>query len=441
MSSFSATKPRLISLESTSASPGGLRLNVSWAFAGNVVNAACQWGVLALFAKTLPTAAVGQFVFALALTSPIFVLSNLRLRNLLAAGVESPGGVPDFLRARLLSTAAALALAILAAVAFAPTNTDVLIVGLIAVAKSFDAVSDIAHGFFQRSLELRRSALGLMLNGASSLVLVLVTLTLFKSVTSAVAAYALGSLIATLLWDVPNASRMASLAGEPALRLALRPAGISNALQLLRVAAPLGLSTALGSFQASLPRFAVAAALGPSALAVFGARAYVNVPTAMVVNAIGQAALPALADEFRGSRDRYWRLVARLTAVGLLIGATLIGTMTLFGTSIISVAYTAEYARYNTVLMLIVAASSISSTYILLATATTARGSYSIQFWISVASTAILGLLVMPSVRSFGLSGAAGALVAVASFEAIAYGLLTMRSARRLSPTPCLVRP
>ena len=61
-----------------------MRVNTSWAFAGNAVYAGGQWAVLVLLVNALSPAEVGRYAYALAVTSPIFVLASVRLRHVLA---------------------------------------------------------------------------------------------------------------------------------------------------------------------------------------------------------------------------------------------------------------------------------------------------------------------------------------------------------------------
>ena len=57
-----------------------LRLNASWTFGGNLVYAACQWGMLVALAKFGSPELVGRFALALAVTAPVYMLTNLQLR-------------------------------------------------------------------------------------------------------------------------------------------------------------------------------------------------------------------------------------------------------------------------------------------------------------------------------------------------------------------------
>ena len=96
----------------SAAGRAAMRRNTAWAFAGNSVYAGCQWVVFVLLVKTLKVEEAGAFAYATAVTGPIFVLANVRLRILLATGIESPGGFSDYLNARLLTTAAAVSMSL-----------------------------------------------------------------------------------------------------------------------------------------------------------------------------------------------------------------------------------------------------------------------------------------------------------------------------------------
>src|SRR5579871_2426223 len=65
-----------------------LRSNFSWMLAGNGIYAACQWGVLALFARLATPAVVGQYVLATAVTAPILAFFMLQIRMVQATDVR-----------------------------------------------------------------------------------------------------------------------------------------------------------------------------------------------------------------------------------------------------------------------------------------------------------------------------------------------------------------
>src|SRR5258708_7779966 len=58
-----------------------LRVNFLWTLSGNVVYAACQWGMVVVLAKLGTPQLVGEFALALAITAPIVIGAGLSLRS------------------------------------------------------------------------------------------------------------------------------------------------------------------------------------------------------------------------------------------------------------------------------------------------------------------------------------------------------------------------
>jgi O-antigen/teichoic acid export membrane protein len=409
-----------------------MRVNTSWAFVGNAIYAACQWAVLILLVNALPAADVGQFAYGLAITGPVFVFANVRLRDVLATGVHSPGDFHDYLTARLLTTAAAIAVSIAAGALLAPGG-PAAIVTLVACAKGCDAVSEISHGLFQRELDMRTAAIGLMLNGCVSVLLVAFVLFAGQPLAVAAAAYAAGSLFALAAWDLPQAARRLKRIG-----IVARPS-VDAARALVARALPLGMSSAIGSVQSNLPRYVVAATLGPGALAVFAALSYIPLIGHTAVNAAVQSALPLLAREAQGPLASYQRRLVGLVAASAGVGTFALLAMVLFGRSLLGLIYGDDYAAHVSVLLWLMVATVVTFTSVFLGAGITARGRFKTQLAITTTSLAVVAGSIWPLVRLYGLSGAAVSLLVAAIVELAAYATLTVRDFRTADKAPALV--
>src|ERR1039458_2184341 len=66
-----------------------LRTNFLWNATGNAVFALCQWGIVIVFAKLGSATLVGQLVYGLALTAPLFVVAGLQLRSIQATDADN----------------------------------------------------------------------------------------------------------------------------------------------------------------------------------------------------------------------------------------------------------------------------------------------------------------------------------------------------------------
>ena len=66
-----------------------LTWNFSWTIAGDVIYAACQWGMLIVLAKLGSPEMVGQFALGLAVTAPVIIFANLALRQIQSTDVRN----------------------------------------------------------------------------------------------------------------------------------------------------------------------------------------------------------------------------------------------------------------------------------------------------------------------------------------------------------------
>ena len=412
-----------------------MSVNTSWAFAGNAVYAGGQWAVLVLMVSALSPAEVGGYAYALAVTAPIFVLASVRLRHLLATAVASPGDFRDYLTTRLLTTGCAL-FASLAIGAFSTSSRETMIViALVALARSCDAVSDICHGLFQRELDMRTAAAGLMINGTVSVLLVQGALVLWRSLPLAAVGYAAGSCIALVSWDLPRAARMLNVRRDGSAEHQTW----TGVRSLLMRALPLGLSSAVGSIQTNLPRYAIASLLGPAPLAIFAAVSHVPLFGHLAVNAASQAALPLLAKDARLLRASYLTRLSGLVASTVGLGSIAMVLTIVVGRTMLSWIYGPEYAEHASVLSWLMTTAVITFTSVFLGAGTIARGRFGAQLAVSTTSLAVVAASLRPLVQRFGLNGAACALLLGSIVELGAYTVLTVRDFRREQPARNLV--
>ena len=393
--------------------------NISWAFAGNSVYAACQWLVFVLIVRTLDLGRAGQFAYWMAVTGPVFVLANMRLRNLVATADDSLFDFSDYLNARLLTTAVATGLVVLIGTWLASDWHAVAIVALVAAGRACDAISEICHGLFQRELDMRTAGLGLMINGVLSAALVGAGLWIWPSLTGAAGMYAAASLVTLIGWDLPRMRRVSRI------RSMSRNGGLPAAVKSIWTALPLGLSAAIGSLQINVPRYAIAAYLGPAALAVFSALAYIPTLSNLIANAIAQAALPVLARDLRISRMAYVTRLRTLVRSGVALGAVSVVTAAMIGRAVVTLIYGAGIARHLDVLIGLMIAAALSYSFLFLGSALTARLRFATQCLISSAGLLTVASSVIPLLSLFGLRGAAYALCAGAVVEGSAYVAVT----------------
>src|SRR5207245_5979901 len=336
----------------SSESPGtpSLRRNVAWALVGNLGYSACQWGVLVCMAKLGTETDVGRFALGLALTAPIITLTNLNLRLLQSTDAREDYPFSVYMSVRLIGTA--LGLVAIAAMAFGLGYHGVTLYLILAVAlaKAFEAVSDVVFGLLQKAENLRRVAVSMLAKGVISVLAVGVVLRLTGDIVLATLAMALcwGSLLAT--YDLPAAVRVTSL------RPTLDPRPLAR---LVWVALPLGCVAGISSLAVNVPRYVIEGDLGATALGHFTALSYLFVAAPPPLLYRGMAVNAALGRHFVTDLAAYRRLTWRtmLIAGGLgLLGSVACAR---FGRSMLSLVYAPEYAAHEVVLIWLAVATGV----------------------------------------------------------------------------------
>jgi glycosyltransferase involved in cell wall biosynthesis len=213
----------------------------------------------------------------------------------------------------------------------------------------------------------------------------------------------------------------------------------SQVRSLLVRALPLGLSSAVGSTQTNVPRYAIAALLGPAPLAVFAAISHIPLLGHLVVNAATQSALPLLAGDARTRRSSYQARLYGLVAMSVGFGSLALLMTIILGRRILGVIYGPEYADHAGVLVWLMATAVVTFASVFLGAGTTARGRFGAQLTISTVSFAFVAASIGPLVQRFGLIGAAWALLIGAIVELCAYAVLTAHDLGRTEAVPALV--
>jgi O-antigen/teichoic acid export membrane protein len=376
---------------------------VAWALAGNIGYSACQWGILVCIAKLGSATDVGRFGLGLALTAPIITLTNLHLRILQAtdAREDYPFGV--YFALRLVSTAVALAAIAVIALALGYRGATFCLILAVAVAKAFEALSDVVFGLLQKAETLRRVAASMLAKGVLSIVAMVVGLRLTGSIVVGTTAMAVvwGGLLA--LYDLPAAARLASI----------RPILVPRTLaQLAWLALPVGLVAALGSLTTNVPRYAIEAKLGATALGHFVALAYLFVAGSQPILALGAATNARLARHFYTNPASYRRLTWRTILIAAGLGVVAVVGSALFGRPLLTLAYAPEYAEQAPLLVWLAVAAGFGFIASTLGFAVTAARRLAEQLPIACLNLAVCAVASHLLVPRYGLLGAAWAVLA-----------------------------
>jgi len=409
--------------------PAGLslRANFSWTFAGNVVYAACQWATLAVLTKLGSPAMVGQFALGLAIATPVIMFANLQLRNIQATDARNEYLFGDYLSLRLVTTA--LALLVIAGIVLVtgyPWETALVILA-VGVSKAIEAISGVFYGLLQQHERMDRIATSMMIRGALSLIGMTVGVYLTGSVFWGVTGLTIARTLVLVGYDVSTSGWMSNAtlptigsAGERGDRkAALRPRWETGTLaRLAWLALPLGVVMSLISLRASVPRYFIARSLGEYALGIFAAIAYLPQAGTVVVGALGQSATPRLAKHYAAGNGKAFReLLIKLVGIGALLGTAGVLVALVAGRELLTLLYRPEYAQRDLFVWVMVGAG-ISYVAGLLGHSMMATRHFRVQVPMFIVVTGLTALTCLWLVPTYGLHGAAIALIVGNSVQA-----------------------
>ena len=401
-----------------------LRNNVIWTVGGNFGFAACQWLILVMLAKLGSPRLVGQFALALGLTAPIMLLANLNLRAVQSTDLRDDYLFADYFRLRLSTTVLALGACLATSVIAAFSVSTALVIGLVALAKAVESMSDVFYGLLQKQEQMDRIAKSMVGRGIAALLAMTIILWATGSVAWAAAGMFLTWLAVLLTYDIH-----APLAEGETFRLrheliqGWRPANLRPLLPLAWLALPLGLVQMLISLNTNIPRFFIQAVSGEHELGIYSAIAYVTVAGSTFVVAVGQAVSPRLARLYaRGDRAGFVRFLQQLTALFALCGALAVALVMVAGRPLLTLLYTPEYASSVTPLLILTLGFGVSAIISVFGFGITAARRFRAQ--VPLVALAVLVAMIASAilVPRLGVTGAAWALLASLIAWAIASG-------------------
>ena len=393
-----------------------MRRNFCWTFVGNVIYAACQWGMLVAIAKLGTTAMVGRFGIALAVTAPVIMFTNLQLGTIQATDARLQFLFGDYLGLRLISTV--LAMLAIAGISecsgyAGPVTAVVLAVGL---AKSFEAVGDVVYGLFTQREQLHYMAKSMIARGILSLSAIAVGLKITGSVLSAAIALAVVNALVLLCYDLRNGAFILTKSGRDTTRcIGWWPCprwDRRRLIQMTLMTLPMGAVALLSSLNINIPRYFIERFSGEHALGIFIAMAYMQVAGTTVVRALGQSVCSRLATYYADFNiPAYRNIMLKLLGAGVLL--SVVGVLIAWGAGpqLLSVIYKPEYAAYSHTFVLLMVGSAGLYLAMFLGYGLTAARQLNVQTTLMLVASIITTAMCAVLVPHGGINGAAMALI------------------------------
>jgi O-antigen/teichoic acid export membrane protein len=423
----------------SNSQPLSLRCNFSWTFLGNIVYAACQWGILVVLAKLGTPEIVGQFTLGLALTAPVIVFSNLQLRAIQATDANQEYQFKDYLGLRLLTTTIALFVIFGLLQVGGYRGETAVVIALVALAKAVESISDILYGLLQQHERMDKIAQSMIIKGTLSLFALSVGVKFTGHLLWGLVGLVIAWALVLLMYDIPSSQMFFNNSAfhQPQLipdirrwrKLLQLNWSRGKLAKLMLKALPLGLVMMLISLQINMPRYFIEKYLGQRELGIFSAIAYFQVLGMTVVSALGQSASPKMAKLYwSGCRREFRNLLVKLVVFFVLLSGFGVLFVSVVGRDILSILYQPEYAQYNELFFWIMAASGIWYVACIFGYAATAKRLISSQPVVVTITLFASFLTCLWLVPIYGLWGAAFSMLITSFLTLCGYFVLSLKS-------------
>jgi O-antigen/teichoic acid export membrane protein len=402
--------------------PLTLRRNFSWTLIGNLVYAASQWGMLVVLAKLGNLEMVGQFTLGLAITAPIITFTNLQLRGLQATDSLEQYSFGHYFGLRIISTG--LALVMIGAIALFSGYpwTTALIILLIGISKSIEAISDVFYGLLQQHERMDRIAISLMIKGPLSLVLLALgiyfTGALWWGILGLIAAWLFVLIISdvrsgVLLLRHLRATQRDGKTTVSSFSYAMSPKWQPRILlSLILLALPMGVVMLFVSLNVNIPRYFLEQRLGIEDLGIFAAISYLMVAGKLVVSSLAMSADARLAKYYAsGNLSAFRSLLLKLMGIGGILGGIGVLIALFAGREILSILYKPEYGQRNDIFILVMVAALIDYLFAFLGHGMTAARYFRVQIPLLATVSLTSGLSSLFLIPILGMQGAALSLI------------------------------
>lgn len=387
-----------------------LKRNFVWAFIGNASYALCGYLLLTILTKTSSVATVGLWGIAQAVTLPVATFFSLNLVAVNITDVRNEYKTGHYVALRLLASLMTVFVATTIGFIFYPVSVAV-IVGMMSISQAIIDMRLYLISNMQKFEQLKLSTISQIFEGLLTLLLFGLLFWYTRSLLMAIMGTIVSRLSVLLTYDLPVSLKVLRKYGSD------NPADYtplwqwSSIWNLVKLAAPLAVVAGIGSVFQNIPRVVIEKTHGREELGYFTAMAMLLVALTMVNQALGNTTLPRLSKYFVENKKAFMWLFIRLIGLNLCLGTAFVAIAFFFGESVLTVLFTAEYARHNNVFVILAISGCVLSIFAVSNSALNATRQFAVQVPIYVGTAVISGIFSLLLIPKYGIMGGAFVLV------------------------------
>ncbi len=343
------------------------------------------------------------------LCAPVFAFTNCNARSLVATDHKDINKLEDYFHLRMTSSTIAILVSVIATVFY--DSSLIYLVGISAIMKFVESISDLQQGLFQKYEALNYAAISLTANAVLMTAIVAGCITYFKNLESVF----IGLISVKIIIVFFESFLLKKLNSDFSITNILRHTKINeDVLNLLKISLPLGVAGALVSLNSNIPRYLIDKLVSSDQLGIYIGVSYFLVGAATVTVAVKQAVISRLSRYWHENYNQFKKLLIQLIILSLSVGSLSVFIIQLIGDEILVLLYGEEFNNQKNLMSLMFSAATLMAIYSFTNASLTIIRSLKIQAYISSISIAISIASGYFLVQNYGLIGA-GITVNIAS--------------------------
>ncbi|WP_227062370.1 polysaccharide biosynthesis C-terminal domain-containing protein [Acinetobacter pittii] len=377
---------------------------------GNILFAFSQWLILIFISHFSDNQAVGAYTYALALVTPVFMLTNLQLRPIVVAefNLNSNFNYKSYFALRFYSIFLAILVSFL--LTFLSSSNVWKVVLLLGCIKALEAISDIIYAYYNAQGKTKLISLSLTVKSLSLILIFGSLLYFYNLLNFGLIGIILIYVLTLLLIDFRNIG----------LNKKYFYLNIVDFKNIIILALPLGISVMLVALQSNIPRFFLEKFFNLESVGVFSVFYYFIIVGGIVINSICQFISPKFSILFKENKMhelnkltmQAWGMATFLGISGLIVSLTL-------GEFFVDILYGSHYLVWIDILNIIMFAGLFTYLSVVNGYLMTSLGLIKIQLPLFLFLTIFTLVLCWVLIPAYGLLGAAWATVASSAAQFI----------------------
>ncbi|MEX6365112.1 oligosaccharide flippase family protein [Staphylococcus haemolyticus] len=395
--------------------------NLSYTFLGNAFFSFVKWLILILTVRLTTPEQVGSYTYAVALTTPIMLFANMRIR--LRYVVEDDISFKNLHTLRNILNV--LSLIIIVIIGMSLHKEYLIFMILVACTKILDLQSELYYAILHKKQNFKY--ISLLQIGKSLIIIVpfAITIFIFKSVLIGL----IIQIVAQFVWLILFESKVTKLISKNN-EVSLNKKMI---FYIFLAGLPLGIVQLLNSYNILIPRYVIENILDVKLVGVFASISYLLTIIDLFMNAISQNIIVRIKNAIlnKDYNTLYKYTNSYLLITSLIMGLIIIIPIYLLKDIIIGVIYGSYYQNYSNIFVIIAISIIFNFQSWIFDTTLMAFKVYKLQLIASIINFIVSIFSSIVLIKSYGLMGAAISVVIINFSQSIIKYLICMYSIYR----------